>query len=83
MDHSLENFNNPIELINFIYKMEGNTLLEKIMDYCETYDQDPQEVGEFLEEIKEFKNLLLKDCVKNNIIRDSTVKLKDDIDVWN
>jgi hypothetical protein len=74
--------NELITLINKISTMNGNNLLEKIVDYCETYDQDPQEIGDILESSDEFKKLLYKDCVKSNIIRDLDLEINDDLDVW-
>jgi hypothetical protein len=52
------------------------------MDYCETYDQDPQEIGDILQESEDFKNLLYKDCVKNHIIKDSELNIDKDLDIW-
>jgi hypothetical protein len=74
--------NEIITLINKISMMNGNSLLEKIVDYCETYNQDPKEIGDILQESEEFKNILYKDCVKNNIIRDSNITIENDIETW-
>ena len=74
--------NNITEIVNKISLMNGNNLLDKIMDYCETYDKDPQEIGDFLQESEDFKNLLYRDCVKNNIIKDTSVKINEIPDVW-
>ena len=71
-----------VELVNKISEMEGNNLLEKILDYCETYDEDPQEIGDILQESEEFKDLLYLDCVKHNIIKDTSISIKDDLDIW-
>ena len=62
--------NELVSILNKIFEMSGVSLSEKILDYCETYDQDPQEVGDLLEESKDFKKLLYRDCVENNIIKD-------------
>jgi hypothetical protein len=62
--------------------MNGNSLLEKIVDYCETFNQDPKEIGDILQDCEEFKDILYKDCVKNNIIKDSNLVIKDEIDIW-
>jgi len=62
--------NELVELINQIWNMEGNTIAEKILDYCETFDKDPQEVGDILEESADFKKLFYRNCVENNIIKD-------------
>ncbi len=66
--------NDFLKLFNDISKMEGNSLLEKILDYCETFNKDVQEIGDILEENKEFKQLLYDDCVNNNIINDPKYK---------
>jgi hypothetical protein len=71
-----------VELVNKISEMEGINLLEKILDYCETYDEDPQEIGDILQESEEFKDLLYLDCVKHNIIKDTSISIKDELDVW-
>jgi hypothetical protein len=62
--------------------MAGENLVDKIMDYCETYDQNPQEIGDILQESEDFKKLLYKDCVKHHIIKDSEIKIEDELDVW-
>jgi len=73
---------NIIETVNKISQMNGNNLLDKIMDYCETYDKDPQEIGDFLQASEDFKNLLYRDCVKNHIIKDSNMVIHESPDVW-
>lgn len=62
--------NELIDILNKIFEMSGESLSEKILDYCETYDANPQEIGDILEESKDFKKLLYRDCVENNIIKD-------------
>jgi len=78
--------NNIIELINDINEMHGESLSEKILDYCETYDKDPQEIGDLLEDSQDFKDLLYRDCVKNNIIKDEDLEKfldkTEDLDIW-
>jgi len=74
--------NELITLVNKISQMAGDNLVDKIMDYCETYDQDPQEIGDILQESEDFKNLLYKDCVKNHIIKDLELIINKDLDVW-
>ncbi len=63
-----------LNLFNNIGKMHGNSLLEKILDYCDTYDEDVQEIGDILESNKNFKEILYDDCVNSNIIRDPKYK---------
>jgi len=78
--------NNIIELINDISNMYGDSLSEKILDYCETNNKDPKEIGDLLEESKDFKKLLYHDCVKNNIIKDEDLETflnkTEDISIW-
>jgi len=66
--------NNFLELFNKISSMSGESLVEKILDYCETYNKDPQEIGDFLEGNKEFKKILYDDCITNNIIKNPEYK---------
>ena len=78
--------NNIVELINDISQMYGDSLSEKILDYCETNNMDPKEIGDILEESKDFKELLYRDCVKNNLIKDESLDTllnkTEDIDIW-
>ena len=75
-----------INLIDIIYTMHGNSLAEKILDYCETYDKDPKEIGDLLEESEDFKELLYRDCLKHNIINDDDMEKDidrtEEIEVW-
>jgi hypothetical protein len=74
-----------ILLINKISEMEGNNLLEKIIDYCETFDEDPQEIGDILSECESFKDILLRDCVKNHIItlnKDIKIDIPQEVEEW-
>ena len=75
--------NNIIQIVNKISEMNRNNLLDKIMDYCETYDKDPQEIGDLLQENEDFKNLLYRDCVKNNIIKDTSLIINNSPVIWN
>ena len=67
--------NDFLKILNIISSMEGNSLVEKILDYCETHDEDPQEIGDYLEDNKEFKKILYNDCINNNIIRNQEYKM--------
>lgn len=75
-----------VKLINKIYKMHGDSISEKIIDYCETYDEDVQEIGDMLSESEDFKQMMYRDCVKYNIIRDKHLVEKqnttEEIDIW-
>lgn len=74
--------NDVIVLLNDIYEMSGDSIMDKIIDYCETHDKDPQEVGDLLAESEDFKKIMLKDCIKNNIIQSVIEKNTEDIDIW-
>ena len=74
--------NESINLINKISEMNGDNLLEKITDYCETFDKDPQEVGDILAENEEFSQILYTNCIKHHIIKDSKKEIKKDLDLW-
>ena len=64
-----------VNILNEISNMSGESLTEKILDYCETYDIDPQSIGDILEDSEDFKNMLYRDCVKYNIIRDTDLEI--------
>lgn len=66
--------NDIVEVINTIWEMEGASIAEKILDYCETYDVDERELGELLTSSPDFKKLLYKDCLKHNLIKDDDFK---------
>lgn len=67
--------NDVVDILNRISDMSGESLAEKILDYCETYDIDPQELGDVLEESEDFRNMLYRDCVKHNIIKDEDLEV--------
>lgn len=75
-----------IELINKIYEMEGVSLSEKIIEYCDVYDRDVQEIGDILGESEDFRRVMLNDCIKNNIIKEDMLKTiierTETISVW-
>ena len=66
--------NDFLILFNDISRMNGGSLLEKILDYCETYNRDILEIADILSDSKEFKEMFYEDCVKNNIIRNPQLK---------
>lgn len=78
--------NNIVEIINTIDGMSGESLADKILDYCETYGKDEREIGELLQESDDFKKLLYKDCIKHHSIKDEdyTDKLRktEEITPW-
>jgi len=68
--------NDLVLLINDIYKIDNENILDKIIEYCDVNDLDIQEVGDILSESEDFKNILYKDCVKSNVIRDEVLSNK-------
>ena len=75
-----------IKLINEIYCTDGDTLLEKIVSYCEKNNFDIQEFGDLLSESEIFKKHLWIDCVRHNIIKDEPLQDKlnetEDFEEW-
>ena len=74
------------EILNKIDDMCGESLLDKMIDFCETYDINPQFLGDILEEDSKFKEMLHNDCVCHNSIEDDALTRKteimQDLDVW-
>ena len=68
--------NDLVLLINDIYKIDNENILDKIIEYCDVNDLDIQEVGDILSESEDFKNILYKDCVKSNVIKDEVLSNK-------
>ena len=73
-----------MNLINEIHKIEGDSLLEKILSYCEINEINPQELGDIISDIDQFKEDIWLDCVKNNIVQDDTIKhkLNKEMEEW-
>jgi hypothetical protein len=73
-----------MNLINEIHKIEGDSLLEKILSYCEIHEINPQELGDIISDIDQFKEDIWLDCVKNNIVQDDTIKhkLNKEMEEW-
>ena len=83
------NTNIPKELITLldkIYLMPEDNLMDKIISYCEMNDYDIQEIGDILSENEQFKTKLWIDCVSNNTIKDNLLKQKQnatkELDMW-
>ena len=74
------------DLLNEINKIPGDSLIERIISYCEENDLEPQDIGDSLGESEQFKRVLWIDAVDNNQIHD--IKLKEllnsteEIDDW-
>ena len=77
---------NIVKLINEINKMPEDSLLEKMISYCEQTDTDPQELGDIFAESEQFKRKLWISCVEFNQIKDDLLSDKlnliEDIDEW-
>ena len=73
-------------LLNEIEKIPEDTLIQKIVSYCEQTDTDIQEIGDVLETSKQFKRMLWLNAVKNNEINDPLLKetweSTQDLDDW-
>jgi len=61
---------NITKLLNDIYKIEGDSLLDRIIGYCEKTDTDIREIGDLIADSDELKRKIWLDCVKHNIIID-------------
>ncbi len=75
-----------IILINEINKIPENSLLDKILTYCEQNNFDIQEIGDILSENEKFKRTLWIDCVDRYVIQDEYLKIKqnsiEELDEW-
>jgi DNA-binding ferritin-like protein (Dps family) len=70
------------EILNEIGNHYGDSLLEKIMDFTESNDIDPKELGDILEEDEAFKEMLLLDCIKNNQIVGCVKNNTENLCIW-
>ena len=74
------------QLLDEIDKLPGDSLLEKILSYCEENDIDPKEIGDMLSDSEQFKRILWIDAVGNNQIKDELLKNKlketKDLEAW-
>jgi hypothetical protein len=77
---------NLVSTLNQINSLPGNSLLERMLSYCEENDIDPKELGDMFEESDQFKRVLWIDAVENNQIQDAPLKAKlnetQDLDTW-
>lgn len=77
---------NLIDIINEIHKIDGDSLLDKALEYCHKNNIDIQELGDILSESEEFKQVLLGDCIKYKIIRSEEIDIEisktEDICAW-
>ena len=74
------------ELLNDIYKVEGDSLLDRIIGYCEKSDLDVREIGDLISDNDELKRKIWLDCVKHNIIMDlgaeRLLNQTEDPEIW-
>ena len=74
------------EILNLVDDMCGDSIMSKLLDFCETNNIDPQELGDILEEDIKFKKLLYDDCVHYNSVIDNEMTNKEsnmqDLEVW-
>jgi len=86
-----ENFKEPPslsieELLNDIYKDPAESLLEKIISWCDENNYDAKEIGYILGESEYFKRKLHISCVENNQMRDELLTKKMNstktMDIW-
>ena len=62
------------ELLNEIQQIPEDSLIEKMISWCEQTATDPKELGDFLESNEQFKRMLWLNAVKHNQIRDEKLK---------
>ncbi len=67
-----------IEILNQINKMPDETLLERMITWCQEFNYDPQELGDLLGESEQLKRTLWMNAVKHNQILDPLLKQKWD-----
>ena len=70
-----------VELLNEISKIPEDTLLDRIVTYCEKNDLDTKEIGDTLSESEQFKRMLHIE-LENNHMFPKTVPATDIIDTW-
>jgi len=74
------------EILNIISQYHGTSLMEKMMDFCETEDIEPQYLGDLVAEDKAFRDLLYNDCVLSNSVKDHLMNKREkemqELDIW-
>lgn len=77
---------NIVEILNEIQEFPEDSLLEKMISYCEMKDIDPQELGDMFAESDQFKRKLWINCVEAFQIKDVLLQDKinsiEDLDEW-
>jgi len=64
----------PAQILDEVNAFFGDSLSQKMVNYCEYHNIDPQELGDFLSEDKQFKKIIYFDAVKHNEIKDEYLK---------
>jgi hypothetical protein len=69
--------------IENILSMPSESIVSKVIEFCEEYDYDISEVLEVFDD-KKIKELLYTDCVTHNFIKDDELKevLEKRLDSW-
>ena len=67
------------EILNEIGNYHGCSLLERMMDFCETNDVEPQYLGDILADDDKLKLMLHNDCVMSNSIKDYDIQHRNDV----
>ena len=70
-----------VELLNEISKIPENSLLDKIVSYCEKFDLDPKEIGDTLGDSEQFKLMLHTELELNHVFPKSK-EPTEKIDCW-
>jgi hypothetical protein len=56
-----------------ILNMPSDSIVEKVLEFCEEHDYDISEVLEIFD-IKEYKEILYVSCVEHHVIQDNELK---------
>ncbi len=64
-------------LIQFINNKGEGSIVEYILDFCETYNYRIEEIAYLIKENKTFKNILNQDCIHNRIFRTENKSLDE------
>jgi len=69
--------------IDEIMKMPSESLVEKVLEFCEEYNLDISEILHLFED-KKMKELLYVSAVENNVIKDEEMKkiLNERLQEW-
>jgi hypothetical protein len=63
-------------LFDQIQKLPENSLIERMLSWCEENDEDPMELGEIFSQDDNFKKILWADAVRMNQVSDNDLKTK-------